>query len=296
MRNGNTSVDQVLIAEVTPRDEPMAANDGKQFGGRELADVLRKSADLRVDQIELCIADSPSELAFLHEVSKEFSDSGPTIAAVVPTLGPPDALGRVGKALSPALSPRLHLQTSANDMLAEQGRLRAPLAKLLEEGRDALDTALESVPNVEFSPPRTIAAGVDIAAEWTEMAVARGVTAVNVRTTAEYADPERFQEYLSDLIRLAPGIRSVTISVDILIPDLRGKAAEKVALACAEASLDQGARQVKCSIATPGHVPLEQLAFNLWARGQLGETDLWSALDLSKLPALREAVTATRIG
>jgi 2-isopropylmalate synthase len=291
------------IADVTSRDEQQLAQREVLLANHEQTEIWRsaalstadrvrvgrQTAELGVDLIEVGFADCAADLDAARALSAELSSGGPIVSALAPVLGPATHITGAGEALSAAKRPRLHLFTSAAQMTEDRGRLLLSPDQLLGRVRSAVEVALAVTGDVEFSPPRTSVGMVEIAADCAQAAIEAGATTINVRNSEECADPVAYAAYLRELMRLLPDPDSVTFSADVFVSQLRGEEALDTALACAEAAIEQGCRQLKCAVhgtaATPGHVPLELLAFNVWARSQLDDGALRCGIDPTKLRA-----------
>jgi 2-isopropylmalate synthase len=303
---------QILIADTTFRDEQRLRHNPGLLADQAQVEIWRSAAlpvarrvqlarrlaELGVDLVEAGFGNSSDDLPILRAVSSEFEDGGPIVSALVRTLGPDESIAGAGKAVSVAARPRLHLITGAEELVDDRGRFRQPPEQLLDAGRSAVARALQITGDVEFSPPRATKAAVEIAAAWAQMAIEEGAKTINVRTTEAYTDPAGFRAFLRELMLLVPGSRGVNFSADVFVPQLRGRQALDAALACAEAAIEEGCCQVKCAVhgiaATPGHVPLEILAFNIWLRKQFGESELWTNFNPKRLLCTSESIAAAK--
>jgi 2-isopropylmalate synthase len=304
--------ERVAIADTTIRDEHLPSAENRLLVDRYQAEiwrsrstpldkrvlVARQLGSLGVDVIEAGFAESSEGPAPLRAVADQFRDGGPVVSATIRTMAGEESLARCWRAVSVAARPRLHLFTAAADLSDPWGRLRMSPARLLDDARRAVARAVARAEEVEFSPPRTEKNAIDVAAEWTEAAIEEGARVINIRTTDEYADPEGFRAVIEEMARLAPASTEVVLSADPFVPHLRGTEATLAALACATAALDAGCRQLKCAFngiaATPGHVPLELAAFEIWSRNQLGESGLRTGLEMSKLLATAELIAEAK--
>jgi 2-isopropylmalate synthase len=300
--------ERVLIADTTLRDEHLVARDPRLLADKSLTEIWRSNtlpiakrvvvarqlAALGVDVIEAGFGDTTSGLDAIHALACEFQDEGPVVSVLVRTMGSLDQIDASWKAVSAAARPRIHLYTSASDLVDDFGHFRTDPQRLFDDARAAIERAKSYTGDVEFSPPRTASSDVEIIAEWTQVAINEGVRTINVRTTDEYATPEGYRAVLLELSRLAPQCQDVTLSADPFVAHLRGAEAMAAALECAETAVGAGCRQVKCAFhgvaGTPGHAPLELIAFNVWLRNHLGKSALWTHTDTRRILATSDVV------
>jgi 2-isopropylmalate synthase len=293
--------ERVLIADTTLRDEHLVTRDPRLLADKPLEEIWRSSAlpipkrvlvarqlaVLGVDVMEAGFGDTKDGLAPLRAIASEFRQGGPKISGLVRALAGLEQLVATATALSEAARPRLHLYTTPAELVDDSGHLRRSRRQLLDEVRAAIERAKHHVDDIEFSPPQASRDNLDLTAEWTQAAVAAGARTINVRTTAEYANPDAYKAVLRELFRLAPVGDEIVISADAFVPHLRGAEAISMALECADAALDVGCHQVKCAFygvaGTPGHAPLELVAFNLWLRRRLGESQRRTTINTDQL-------------
>jgi 2-isopropylmalate synthase len=303
LKNEDAPVQRVVIADTTLRDEHLVARDPRLLADKPLAEIWRSNAlptakrilvarqlaTLGVDVIEAGFGDATDGLGSLRGIASEFRQEGPEISGLVRTLAGFEQLADASKAVSAAARPRIHLYTTPSELVDDSGRFRRQPRQLLDEAQAAVEQARHHVDNVEFSPPQGGRDYLDITAEWAQAAIAAGAKTINLRTTAEYASASEYRAVLLELFQLVPQSQDVIISADPFVPHLRGAEAMSMALESAEAAIDAGCRQIKCAFhgiaGTPGHAPLELIAFNLWLRHQLGESPLQTNIDTHKLLA-----------
>ncbi len=300
--------ERVLIADTTLRDEHLVARDPRLLADKSLTEIWRSNAlaiakrvvvarhlaALGVDVIEAGFGDTTSGLNAVHALACEFQDEGPVVSGLVRTMGSLDQIDATWEAVSAAARPRIHLYTSASDLVDDFGHLRTDPQRLFDGARAAIERAKSYTDDVEFSPPRTASSDVEIIAEWTQVAIDQGVRTINIRAAEEYANPDGYRAVLLELLRLAPQCQDVTLSADVFIPHLRGAEAMNEAVECAEAAVQAGCRQVKCAFhgvaGTPGHAPLELIAFNIWLRNHLRERALSTHIDTRRILATSDVV------
>jgi 2-isopropylmalate synthase len=255
-------------------------------------------ADLGVDVIEAGFGDSDEGTEAIALLAKRFSKTGPRVSGLVSASGPRERVKATVEAVAPARKPRVHLYADTGELTDGAGRLRPDAGRALDKALAAVEYVRRRGCEVEFSPPRTSLEAVEIAAGWTRAAIDAGAQTINFRSNSGCERPEDYLALLAELRRLAPPPRDVTVSADPFAQHARGSGALNQATASAEAALEVGCRQVKCAFhgiaATPGHPSLELLAFQIWLRGRLRESRLWTGVDTARLVATSEVVAAAK--
>jgi 2-isopropylmalate synthase len=290
----------VLIADTSLRDEHLVAADPRLVATSTLRDIWRSNplsvetrrklalqlSALHVDVLEAGIGDTTTGLDAMHEIARELRGDGPIVSGLARALGDDTMLDAAGRALAIADRFRIHLYTATSDLLDEQGYFRSQPLQLLDSARRNVAQARTYTADVEFSPPQVGPEHIELIAEWTAAAVDEGAGTINIRTFSTATAPNEYRETLQDLKSRAPR-DDVVWSGDVFIPHLRGAEALSVAVRCAEEAIEAGCRQIKCAMhgiaGTPGHAPLELIAFGIWFRNHIQTSQLWTSIDMHKL-------------
>src|ERR1700689_34840 len=157
--------------------------------------------------------------------------------------------------------------TSPGDFESVQAMARAAVAQ-----------AREYTDDVEFSPEDGSRSDVQYMAEVIEIALEEGATTINVPDTVGYTMPTEYAAMFTELYRLVPDLRNVTVSVHC--HDDLG-----LAVANSLAGIEAGARQVECAIngigERAGHGALREIVMLLHTREpSLG---LWTGAETTEI-------------
>ena len=147
---------------------------------------------------------------------------------------------RAWQALQGAAHPRIHIFLATSDIHLKY-KLRITRETCLEQARDAVRHAKSLCSDVEFSPEDATRTDVGFLCQVVEAAIAAGATTVNIPDTVGYSMPEEYGELIRRLREKVEGINKVTISTHCH-NDLG------LAVANSLAGVQQGARQVECTI------------------------------------------------
>jgi len=169
---------------------------------------------------------------------------------------------RAWQALQGAAHPRIHIFLATSEIHLKY-KLRITREKCLEQARDAVRHAKSLCSDVEFSPEDATRTDVGFLCQVVEAAIAAGATTVNIPDTVGYSMPEEYGELLRTLREKVEGINKVTISTHCH-NDLG------LAVANSLAGVQQGARQVECTIngigERAGNASLEEIVMAMRVR------------------------------
>ena len=169
---------------------------------------------------------------------------------------------RAWQALQGAAHPRIHIFLATSDIHLKY-KLRITRETCLEQARDAVRHAKSLCSDVEFSPEDATRTDVGFLCQVVEAAIAAGATTVNIPDTVGYSMPEEYGELLRTLREKVEGINKVTISTHCH-NDLG------LAVANSLAGVQQGARQVECTIngigERAGNASLEEIVMAMRVR------------------------------
>jgi 2-isopropylmalate synthase len=174
---------------------------------------------------------------------------------------------RAWQALQGAARPRIHVFLATSDIHLKY-KLRITREKCLEQARDAVRHAkslcAKSVcGDVEFSPEDATRTDVAFLCQVVEAVIAAGATTVNIPDTVGYSMPEEYGRLIQTLREKVAGIGKVTISTHCH-NDLG------LAVANSLAGVQQGARQVECTIngigERAGNASLEEIVMAMRVR------------------------------
>jgi 2-isopropylmalate synthase len=249
--------DHVLIFDTTLRDGEQSP--GASMNTAEKLEVARALAELNVDVIEagFPIA-SPGDYEAVRVIAEEIA--GPIICGLARCN---DAdIDRAADALKPARRSRIHvfLATSA---IHRQFKLKMAKEEILRRAVEGVRRARRYSDDVEFSPEDAGRTELDFLAQVVAAAIDAGATTVNIPDTVGYCVPFEFANVIRHLRQNVPKIDQVVISVHCH-NDLG------LAVANSLAAVNEGARQVECTIngigERAGNCSLEEVVMALRTR------------------------------
>ncbi|HSZ62349.1 MAG TPA: 2-isopropylmalate synthase [Terriglobales bacterium] len=169
---------------------------------------------------------------------------------------------RAWQALQGAAHPRIHIFLATSDIHL-QYKLRITREQCLEQAREAVAHAKSLCDDVEFSPEDATRTDVGFLCQVVEAVIAAGATTVNIPDTVGYSMPEEYGQLIRTLQEKVAGIEKVTISTHCH-NDLG------LAVANSLAGVQQGARQVECTIngigERAGNASLEEIVMAMRVR------------------------------
>jgi 2-isopropylmalate synthase len=169
---------------------------------------------------------------------------------------------RAWQALQGAAHPRIHVFLATSDIHLKY-KLRITREQCLAQAREAVRHAKSLCADVEFSPEDATRTDVPFLCQVVEATIAAGATTVNIPDTVGYSMPEEYGQLIRTLREKVAGIDRVTISTHCH-NDLG------LAVANSLAGVQQGARQVECTIngigERAGNASLEEIVMAMRVR------------------------------
>jgi 2-isopropylmalate synthase len=169
---------------------------------------------------------------------------------------------RAWQALQGAARPRIHVFLATSDIHLKY-KLRITREQCLDQARNAVRHAKSLCADVEFSPEDATRTEVAFLCQVVEGVIAAGATTVNIPDTVGYSMPEEYGQLIRTLQEKVAGIERVTISTHCH-NDLG------LAVANSMAGVQQGARQVECTIngigERAGNASLEEIVMAMRVR------------------------------
>lgn len=248
---------RVIIFDTTLRDGEQSPGCSMNLG--EKLEMARALAVLGVDVIEagFPIA-SPGDFESVQAIAREVH--GPVICGLA-RCNPAD-IDRAAEAVKDASKPRIHvfLATSA---IHREFKLRMTPEEVVKRAVDGVKRARDLCDNIEFSPEDAARTELDFLSEVVERAVEAGATTLNIPDTVGYAVPSHYASIIGHLKKTVRGIENCVLSVHC--HDDLG-----LAVANSLAAIQQGARQVECTIngigERAGNTSLEEVVMALHTR------------------------------
>src|SRR5215831_2020260 len=229
------SDDRLIIFDTTLRDGEQSP--GASMNLAEKLEIAQALKDLGVDIIEagFPIA-SPGDFEAVQAIARQVE--GPVICGLARCN--PEDIDRAWEALTDAGRPRIHvfLATSA---IHREFKLHMAKEEIVRRAVESVSRAKEYCEDIEFSPEDASRTELDFLAEVVERAIEAGATTVNIPDTVGYAVPSQYAAAIAHLKKHVRGIDKAVISVHC--HDDLG-----MAVANSLAALEQGARQVECTI------------------------------------------------
>ncbi len=199
--------------------------------------MARQLESLGVDVIEAGFPiSSDGDFAAVRAVARECRTAAIAALCRVNT----GDITRAAHALETAVRPRLHTFVATSDLHLEF-KLQKTRDQVLEMTRRAVRLAKSYVGDVEFSAEDATRSDVDYLCAVLDVAVAEGARVINIPDTVGYSTPVEYARLIRTVRERVVRDRSVTISVHCH-NDLG------LAVANTLAALEEGARQVECTI------------------------------------------------
>jgi 2-isopropylmalate synthase len=267
-----SDAERVLIFDTTLRDGEQSP--GISLNRQEKLEIAHQLARLGVDVIEAGFPiTSPGDFEAVQAISREVE--GPVICGLARTSK--QDIDAAWQAVKDSERPRIHMFLATSDIHIER-KLQTTREDVKGQVRAAVAQAREYTDDVEFSPEDGSRSDVQYMAEVIQIALDEGATTINVPDTVGYTMPEEYAAMFTELYRLVPGLRDVTVSVHC--HDDLG-----IAVANSLAGLQAGCRQVECAIngigERAGNASLEEIVMLLHTREpSLG---LWTGVETTEI-------------
>jgi 2-isopropylmalate synthase len=253
----NRDPNRVIIFDTTLRDGEQSP--GCSMNANEKLGIAHALKNMGVDVIEagFPIA-SPGDFESVRQIAQQVE--GPIIAGLA-RCNPMD-IDRAAEALKDCPRPRIHvfLATSA---IHREFKLKMTPQEVIARAVEGVKRAKGHVEDVEFSPEDAARTELDFLAEVVEKAIEAGATTLNIPDTVGYAVPHHYASVIRHLKQHVRGIDNVVISVHCH-NDLG------LAVANSLAALQEGARQVECTIngigERAGNTALEEIVMAIETR------------------------------
>src|SRR5712692_8082400 len=229
------SMNRITIFDTTLRDGEQAP--GCSMVLDEKVRMARQLESLGVAVIEAGFPiSSDGDFAAVRAVARACRN---TAVAALCRVSAADII-RAAHALESAVYPRLHTFVATSD-LHLQFKLRKTRDEVLEKTRRAVRLAKSYVSDVEFSAEDATRSDIEYLCAVLDAAVSEGATVINIPDTVGYTTPSEYARLIRTVRERVVRDRGVTISVHYH-NDLG------LSFANTLAALDEGARQVECTI------------------------------------------------
>ncbi|MGD1938596.1 MAG: 2-isopropylmalate synthase [Cyanophyceae cyanobacterium] len=252
--------DRVIIFDTTLRDGEQSP--GASLNGEEKLAIARQLARLGVDVIEAGFPfASPGDFEAVQNIANLVgTPDGPTICGLARATK--KDIDAAGKALKPAAKGRIHTFIATSDIHL-QYKLRKSRKEVVVIAEDMVAHAKTYTHDVEFSPEDAGRSDPEFLYEVLERVIAAGATTVNIPDTVGYTTPDEFG-------RIIRGIKENVPNIDQAIISVHGHNDLGLAVANFLAAVQNGARQLECTIngigERAGNASLEELVMALHVR------------------------------
>lgn len=255
--------EQVIFFDTTLRDGEQSP--GATLNGEAKLVIAKQLAKLGVDVIEAGFSfASPGEFEAVQEIAQTVgAEDGPVICSLARAIR--QDIQAAAAALKPAARGRIHTFISTSDIHLEY-QLKKSRTEVLALAEEMVAYAKSFTEDVEFSPMDASRSDPEFLYQVLERAIAAGATTVNIPDTVGYTTPEEFGALIRGIRESVPNIERAIISVHCH-NDLG------LAVANSLAAIQNGARQVECTIngigERAGNAALEELVMALYVRRRL---------------------------
>ena len=248
---------QVKIFDTTLRDGEQALPASLTV--KEKLQIALALERLGVDIIEAGFpVSSPGDFTSVQTIAREVKNA--TVAGLSRALA--KDIDACGEALKVAERFRIHTFIATSDIHVGT-KLKKSQDEVVEMAVKAIQHARQYTDDVEFSCEDAGRTHIDYLCRMVESAIKAGATTVNIPDTVGYTTPTEFGGIIQQLFNRVPNIDQATISVHCH-NDLG------LAVANSLAAVEQGARQVECTIngigERAGNASLEEIAMILQTR------------------------------
>ncbi len=252
--------DKVYIFDTTLRDGEQSP--GASMNVEEKVMVARQLANLGVDIIEAGFAvSSPGDFEAVDRVSKEIE--GVTVCSLARAIA--EDVDCAWEALKHAHKPRIHTFISTSDIHLKH-QFKMTREEAVTRAVEMVERAKGYATDVEFSAMDASRTEPDYLFEMIESVINAGATTVNIPDTVGYALPGEFGA-------LIKGIKDNVSNIDKAIISVHCHNDLGLAVANSLAAIENGARQVECTIngigERAGNASLEEIVMIVKTRNDL---------------------------
>lgn len=261
--------DQIIIFDTTLRDGEQSP--GAALNVMEKLEIARQLQKLNIDVMEAGFpVSSPAQFEAVKRISGEINN------VIVCALSRAKELDikKAWQAIQQAVKPRIHTFSSTSDyhIMGKFGgnhyglTLQEKRKTVLKMSYDSVAYAKTFCEDVEFSAEDAGRTEISYLADVIETAIDAGATTVNIPDTTGYNLPREYAGIIAELKKRVKNIDKAIISVHCH-NDLG------LAVANSLAALDEGARQIECTIngigERAGNASLEEIVMALKTRQDL---------------------------
>jgi len=275
-------MDTVRIFDTTLRDGEQSP--GATLTRQEKVEIARHLEAMGVDIIEAGFPiSSPGDFDSVKAIAGEIEKS---VVCGLSRCTPKD-VEAAGEAVKGAKHPRIHV-FCATSKIHRDHKLKKGKEDIIRISVESIKQARQFTDNVEFSPEDASRTEMEFLEEITHAAIEAGATTINLPDTVGYATPKGYGFIFSHLIEKLPIIRKKSIILSSHCHNDLG-----LAVANSLAAIENGARQVECTIngigERAGNAALEEIVMALRTRADFYKVD--TRLDATKIFPLSRMVS-----
>ena len=275
--------EQIRIFDTTLRDGEQCPGASMNLAEKE--EIARQLAKMNVDIIE---AGFPISSHGDFDAVKLIAETveGPVVAGLC--RAKEVDINRAWDALKNAPKPRIHTFIATSDIHL-QYKLKMSKEEVLKRAVESIQLAKSYVEDVEFSAEDATRSDVAFLCEMVEAAIEAGATTINIPDTVGYALPREHGKLFRTLTERVPSIGRVVLSAHC--HDDLG-----LGVANSLAALDNGARQIECTIngigERAGNASLEEIVMAIRTRrDEIGHFTNVNAREIMRTSRLVSHVT-----
>ncbi len=238
--------------------------DGEQSPGcsmnlKEKIEMAQQLERMNVDIIEAGFAAaSPGDLHSIQEISKSIKDC--TIASLA--RAHTDDIDKAWESLKYASHPRIHVFLATSPIHMEF-KLKMTEEEVVQTIREMVAYAKSKCHDIEFSAEDATRSEVAFLARVFDTAIKAGATTINIPDTVGYTTPDEYYNFITEIIKRCPTLKTVDISVHCH-NDLGLGVANSIA------AIKAGATQIECTVngigERAGNAALEEIVMALKVR------------------------------
>ncbi|BAT54165.1 2-isopropylmalate synthase [Nostoc sp. NIES-3756] len=255
-----STADRVIIFDTTLRDGEQSP--GATLNVEEKLAIAHQLALLGVDVIEAGFAvASPGDFQAVKTIAEQVgTPDGPVICSLARAVR--QDIQTAAEALKGAARSRIHTMISTSDIHL-QYQLKKSRSEVLAIAEEMVAYAKSFIDDVEFSPMDASRTDPEFLYQVLEKAITAGATTINIPDTVGYCTPKEMGNLIAGIRQNVPNINQVILSIHTQ-NDLG------LATANALAAIENGVRQVECTIngigERAGNAALEEIVMALQVR------------------------------
>jgi 2-isopropylmalate synthase len=253
------AMENVRIFDTTLRDGEQSP--GATLTRGEKVEIARLLQTMGVDIIEAGFpVSSDGDFESVQAIAAELTDS---VVCGLARCHPRD-IERAGEAVQGAKHPRIHV-FCATSKIHRDHKLKKGKEEIIRLSVESIQQARRYTDDVEFSPEDASRTELEFLEEITHAAVEAGATTINLPDTVGYAMPKGYGHIFSHLLAKLPILAEKKIILSCHCHNDLG-----LAVANSLAAIENGARQVECTIngigERAGNAALEEIVMALRTR------------------------------